>query len=83
MTEDYNKGFTNGLSVGIALNGKIIQPSASSNIWKYVKDKVTLTNLSLTDGASAFIPSAAKSTLTDSVAFEVLSLSDSVSVQFV
>lgn len=82
MTDDYNRGFTNGLSVGLALNGKIIQPAVSSNIWKYAKDKVTFSNISLADSAAVSVGVSDGFSPLDSVIFNNLSLSDSCSVVF-
>lgn len=82
MSAEYNRGFTNGLAVGIALNGKIIQPMAMSNIWKYAKDKITLANISLADSAvvSQTVPDGFSAT--DSIVFTNLSLVDNCSVAF-
>lgn len=82
MNEDYNRGFTNGLSVGLALNGKIIQPAAISNIWKYAKDKVTLSNISLADSAAVSIDEPDGYGPSDSIVLTNLSLLDSCSVAF-
>lgn len=82
MNEDYNRGFTNGLSVGLALNGKIIQPAASSNIWKYAKDKVTLSNISLADSAVVSIDEPDGFSPSDSIVLTNLSLVDNCSVAF-
>lgn len=82
MTEDYNRGFTNGLSVGLALNGKIIQPAANSNIWKYAKDKVTLSNLALADSAAVSIGAPESLGASDSLVFTNLTLADNCTVAF-
>lgn len=82
MTEDYNRGFTNGLSVGMALNGKIIQPAANSNIWKYARDKVTLSNLALADSVVISMGASESLSASDSIVFTNLTLADNCTVAF-
>lgn len=82
MNEDYNRGFTNGLSVGMALNGKIIQPAANSNIWKYARDKVTLSNLALADSVVISMGASDGFSPSDSIVLTNLSLVDNCSVAF-
>jgi hypothetical protein len=83
MSAEYNRGFTNGLAVGIALNGKIIQPMAMSNIWKYARDQIILSNLSLIDDLAIDIDTHTNFGPCETLTLTNLSLSDDCSVEFI
>lgn len=84
MPQFASQDFREGLAIGLALNGKIIQPDLNANIWKYAMDSISLVNITLGGEAWAVtFPSAISPVnISDSMSLSLITLSDAIGIIF-
>ena len=80
----YNtQDFREGLSIGLTLNGKIIQPNLNSNVWKYATDTVNLSAIvTLSDAVAVIFPTHIVPSPSDTITLSFIGISDDVTISF-
>lgn len=83
MPDFASQDFREGLSIGLALNGKLIQPDLNANVWKFAHDSLVMPALyTLTDGYAVTFPSMQTSGANDSISLSTVSITDDVAISF-
>jgi len=78
-----SQDFREGLAIGLALNGKIVQPDLNANIWRFAQDSLVMPDIfTLTDAASVTFPTMITSGVDDSISFSFVGISDDVTISF-
>lgn len=83
MPDFASQDFREGLSIGIALNGKLIQPDLNANVWKFAQDSLVMPAVyTLTDAAAVTFPIMQTSGVNDSISLSTVTITDDVTVSF-
>jgi hypothetical protein len=78
-----SQDFREGLAIGLALNGKIVQPDLNANIWRFAQDSLVMPDIfTLTDAASVTFPTMITRGVDDSISFSFVGISDDVTISF-
>lgn len=83
MPDFASQDFREGLAVGIALNGKLIQPDLNANIWKFAQDSIVLPSVpTLSDACAVTFPTMVADGVSDSISLSIIGISDDVTISF-
>lgn len=83
MPDFASQDFREGLSIGLALNGKLIQPDLNANVWKFAQDSLVMPSIyTLTDAAAVTFPTMLTSGVNDSISLSTVSITDDVTISY-
>ena len=78
-----SQDFREGLAIGLALNGKIVQPDLNANIWKFAQDSLVMPDIyTLTDAVAVTFPTMVAGGVSDSISLSIIGISDDVTISF-
>lgn len=78
-----SQDFREGLAIGLALNGKIVQPDLNANIWKFAQDSLVMPDIyTLTDAVAVTFPTMVADGVNDSISLSIIGISDDVTISF-
>lgn len=78
-----SQDFREGLAIGLALNGKIVQPDLNANIWKFAQDSLVMPDIyTLTDAVAVTFPTMVADGVSDSISLSTVTITEDVTVAF-